>query len=504
MVRPGAPGGRLRSAAGGPRPRPRGDSPLLRAANTARRARRGLGLLNEIDHDTTGIFLRANRDLLHNIAANHPSWWVMRIGLLIATLAACLAALAASGPAADARPMLIADGAYSPASATGGRYTAFLVGPRRIRVLDTLSETTYETAVPSTCADPIDLAGVGGDQALVNCTDRPEISLHDEPLLLDLVRRNWHVPVGADTFLKRLRRDDTSARFDAVGLRWLGGEWTQYQGYGRVFLDWRTGLTVEGDGDRTVMPDLDAADVLAPLCNPFGRRRRQPTYEGQAFLDFPYDPPYRIVGNELQHCGTSQPAVQLETKEQAVGMSLSDGYASWYVLGRRSSLRAYLPICGVRFSWPLSHVVAVVHTTRAIFATTSSDGTLGHPLRIARQARPECPDVTRPDALMIARDHRYAAPSLIAAHWPRAHDGTPILLAPHEHGSAPLSGRKGRVHLRTTMKLRRARWRIGDGPWKNATGDGRAWTLGFVHAGVLEISVRTDDGTTARYAVRVR
>jgi hypothetical protein len=427
----------------------------------------------------------------------------MRTTHLTIVLAACLAALAAIGPSAHAQPTSIAENARSAALTTGGGYAAFLAGPRTIRVLDTFADTAYDAELPSTCADPVQLAAVGGDQALVNCTDRPEISVEDEPLLLDLVRRNWHEPVGA-AFLKRLRQNDSSARLDAVGLRWLSGEWHQYQGYGRFFLDWRTGRTVEGDGDYSVMPNLDAADVLVPLCNPFGRQRHHPTYEGPAFIDFPYDPPYRVAGTHLQRCGTSRPGLPLDTSEQVLGMQLSDSYASWYVQSRRPSLRAYLPLCGVRYSWPLAHVIAVVHTARQIYVTTSPDGKLGPSLRVMRQARPGCPDLTRPNAVVVSRDHRYAGTSLITAHWPTGSEGAPALLAAPGNGSATLPAGEGRAHVQAAMKLQRVRWRIGIGPWKSATGRGRAWTLGTLGSGVLTIKVRTLDGANAQYAVSVR
>ena len=62
--------------------------------------------------------------------------------------------------------------------ASGGRYLAYLLDARALRVTDTIDGTSYDAAVPATCADPVTFADVGGDQALVNCADQDEVDYY--------------------------------------------------------------------------------------------------------------------------------------------------------------------------------------------------------------------------------------------------------------------------------------------------------------------------------------
>lgn len=425
--------------------------------------------------------------------------------LLGTVLAGATLVAASSGAAAGFAT--IAEQAPGPLLTSGGRYAGFLVADRTIRVLDTFTAGSYDAAIPASCADPVTLAAVGGDQALVSCANRLEIGSEGLPTLLDLPSGAWHEPVGAATFLRHEREGDNSARFDAVGVRWLAGTVTGYHSYARTFLDWRTGTSVVGDGDAFHQPDLDAAEVLAPLCPPLKRRHNPESIDEQPFFDFPYEPPYGIVGRRLRTCGASDHGLLLD-RAPAGGFRVSDGWVTWST-GQQA--RAYLPSCGVRFSWPLlgadgqPHGGEVSHTARTLFVGIAAhDGPRPGPFRILARARPDCPPQADRLAVQVTGSSGLTPARLVAARWPTRLDGSPKLLRV-PHGAAPvLKRRAAPAAILTRVPVARVRWRVSLGPWRTLTGRRRLWRIGHVAAGPLTISVRYLDGATARFRLTLR
>lgn len=419
----------------------------------------------------------------------------------IATLLGTALLGIAAAPAA-AVPVLIADAATGHPLASDGRYAAFLLGDRTIRAFDTLADTSFDIDVPPSCAAPVALEAVGGGQALVNCEAHGEVGREGTPLLLDLATRAWHGPVGATAFLDRMR-GDVIRRFTDVGAQWMAGFVAGYHDYARVYLDWRTGSSVIGEGDRTVIPNLDASGVLRPLCEPFFRQHNPDSLDGVQFIDFPYDPPFRLLGMRLQACGSEASGLSLDNV-RGVSSQLTDGYVTWIAPGRVTRLRAYLPECGMRFSWKVADAVAAVHTSRAIFAASSTARDAVGPYGIVRQTRPTCPLLTVPDAVIVNRNHVQRPAQLVSADWPEGSNGAAELLSPVRRTKSALPRRSGAVRIRARFIPRRVRWKVGAGPWHAASGRGTSWRLGTVSRGTVTIGLRTRDGATARYAVAVR
>jgi hypothetical protein len=414
------------------------------------------------------------------------------------------AALLFNHAAAGATPFAVeASQAPGLALGTGGRYVVFMGAERTLHVLDSVGSATYDTAVPASCPDPMRLLAVGGGQALISCDDAGQIGHEGEPLLLDLGARAWHTPVGATEFLDTARRDG-GASFEAVGAQWLAGHAVGDHSYTTILLDWRTGIGVVGDGTRWDIATLDGAEPYARLCAPFSRRQKPDTTDGIQYFGFPYEPPYRIFGTRLQACGSTHRGLALDAPDAVRSAQLSDGYATWTTPGSPPQVRAYLPVCGVRFSWPVESLQGLVHTSRDLIATSSTSASSTPPFVILRHPRPECPELAADNAVMVVRDHVYRTAQLVAASWPTSVDGFPHLLRGNPFASAPLPRRtrKGAI-VRTGFPTLRVRWRMRGGLWHSAAGYGRRWRTGALTPGVLELAIRGRDEALARYRLAV-
>jgi hypothetical protein len=127
---------------------------------------------------------------------------LLRNGLLT------IAALLLAGTAAT--PPALADG-FEPITVTavgtplgdGGRWVAYAVAARKLRVIDEAAGTVRDHAIPCVIgvqSNP--LLAVGGGQAVVGC--RRAGRLVSRPLLLDLRSGNWHTVPGIDELLASL------------------------------------------------------------------------------------------------------------------------------------------------------------------------------------------------------------------------------------------------------------------------------------------------------------
>lgn len=367
----------------------------------------------------------------------------MTIKRSIISLALGLALLSADAAPTWAQPQIVGASAALPLS-SGGRFAAFAVSGRTIRVVDALTATSYDESVPATCLDPITLEDVGGGQALATCEAWREYGREGTPILLDLATRTWQEPAGAAVFLSRLRQD-MFAHFDTIGAQWLAGEWAGYHDYSRIFL-----------------------------------------------------------GMRLQQCGSTARGLLLDSSGDPAAQQLSDGYATWLTSRPNPRISAYLPECGIRFAWPIRDPVTVVHTTRSIVTATSPGGVYRPPFRIVQQARPACPVLTRRSAVTVFSGGAQNYAQLLDAAWPTSSDGSLTLLTTVSQTSGAVRSGRGRARVQTTMPLRHLRWRLGAGAWHAGSGRGRYWRLGRLARGPLMIGVRTHDGATARYRSTVR
>jgi hypothetical protein len=431
-----------------------------------------------------------------------PSDGAMARPNLTALLAA--GALLFGHAAAGATPFSVeAPHASGPVLGTGGRYAAFMGAARTLHVLDSVRAATYDIALPASCPDPTQLLAVGGGQALFGCDDARQIGHTGTPLLLDLGTREWHEPVGATELLETQGRDG-GADFEAVGAQWLMGHAVGDHSYTTILLDWRTGVGLASEGTPWDFPTLDGAEPYARLCAPFSRRQKPDTTDGIQYFGFPYEPPYRIVGTRLQACGSTHPGLALDAPDAVRSAQLSDGYATWTTPGSPPQVRAYLPICGVRFTWPVKGLQVVMHTSRDLVATSSTSASGSAQFAILRHPRPECPELAADNAVMVVRDHVYRIAQLVGASWPTSADGSPRLLRRNPFASAPLPRRtrQGAI-VRTGFPTLRIRWRMRGEPWRPAAGYGRRWQTGALPPGVLELAIRGRDGALGSYRLAV-
>lgn len=148
--------------------------------------------------------------------------------------------------------------------------------------------------------------------------------------------------------------------------------------------------------------------------------------------------------------------------------------------------------------------VAAVHTTSAIFAAIAKSGHVPGQYGVVSQARPTCPLLTEPNAVIVNRDRWQREAQLVAAEWPRGNDGAAELLSPVRRTTSALPRHDGAVRIRARFVPRHVRWKVGAGPWHAASGSGASWRLGSVSRGTVTIGLRTRDGATARYTVAIR
>jgi hypothetical protein len=153
--------------------------------------------------------------------------------------------------------------ALGAARADGGRWVAYQQSAGRTRVLDVRTGRRYEHPNPAGCRH---LRAVGGGEVLLSCDAAPWY------VVVDAASGAAH-PIAGLTDLPK--GSDPSVCSDntpvAIGTRWLGVTGGCYHGYTYTFLDWRTGRVARvTDVVPRVAVDLDAAEVLRPLCPSLG------------------------------------------------------------------------------------------------------------------------------------------------------------------------------------------------------------------------------------------
>lgn len=427
-------------------------------------------------------------------------------GLLVAVvLASCIAPLSsASATAATPRAEFktVSESFIGSPVSDGERWVAFMPNETTVRVLDTATGASYDTALPIPCAQPAGLMAVGGGQALFDCGSAPDNWYWwGRPLLLDLTTHEWHEPPGVAEALRHMGNDSEMGGISLyrVGSHWIAGAATGYHEYTALFVDWRTGKFADQEDEGTV-PDLDATDLNVTLCKPL-RRNRNKTFVGA----YEYEAPYGLGVQPLRlgRCGTSHDIRLGGSGWQTHDSQLGSGYVTWR---QRSAVRVYLPDCGVRFSWPLTDGWSVVHTADSLFLDRSLDGDRQ---RLDRLPTPSCPPLTRPRVVTVERGSDRRAADLTSARWPQRLQQThtiAYLPLQHTHARALAVHAGDEVKVAVSVGTTTTRWRIGGGPWQRAVWRGGRWTFCVPASSgpVLTLGIRSITGATARYTVPLR
>lgn len=342
-----------------------------------------------------------------------------------------------------------------------GRYAAFKLPGRRIRIFDDRAGRHFDTRVPASCRHvfltPIPTA-IGGGQLLTTCRDRS--------LRFDLASRRWH------------RLPAAAGRPAAIGAHWvqLGDASNVFGGW----YDWRRRvLRRDGPTPRRAV-DLDLAGLTRPLCAPLGAPN-----DGDRFIPFGYEPPYGLPrpwspgqwipqALTIERCGSPRTVVldRGYDDEGEVRRLLAGGWVAWGgVVTYSRRMHAYLPACGTRLTWGAARQVA--HTARALYAVVDV------PAGIWREAHAEvwrlpipagCGGLVR--RLGAAAGGRATDVQAHAGDWrlPALANAEATALPIEQLPTARLRLADGAaLELRTDVPARAVRWRLGDGPWRTAT-----------------------------------
>lgn len=162
----------------------------------------------------------------------------------------------------------------------------------------------------------------------------------------------------------------------AAGRRWLAFE---PYGAARFYADRETGEVRHDTGTATDAPDLDAPELLRPMCVPL----RRPLPAGAADVDpfgvTAYDGETALADNggmlTVQRCGEPRSTAIAGDAGQG-SAQLSGGVVSWsdsWGLPGNRDVFAYLPACRLRLSWSVAAVTASAHTRRAVYVTSQPD-----------------------------------------------------------------------------------------------------------------------------------
>jgi hypothetical protein len=270
--------------------------------------------------------------------------------VVLAALAATAFAPAAS--AAPAKPKRIPNATSIVADAV--RHAVYQTSPGTLTIIDTQVGESKDLGVDPGCG----LRSAARGRALLLCT-----GMHNStyPLVLDLRTRAIVQPSGFD------ERND---RYDNVGRYWLNGAAEVHPGdLSPVFLNWRTGERVVGDGGA--QRDLDSPS-LAPIA-PCGRKRKSGVQFASPFVLL-----LDAKGLRLTKCGATKVVAVSTCQIGCSSPQLSTDWVTWSVGAR---VYAYSTRTGRRLKWRFSGFdpalgleLGVSHTRTTLFVRLTRRG----------------------------------------------------------------------------------------------------------------------------------
>jgi hypothetical protein len=273
--------------------------------------------------------------------------WRQLAIVMLATLGATAFAPAASASAAKPKRIPHATSVVG----DGVRYAAYQKRPGTLTIIDTEAGKSKDLGVDAGCG----LVSASRGRALLLC--RAEDG-SEYPLVLDLRTRAIVRPTGVEW----------SDRYDNVGRYWLDGATEIHPGdLIPVFLNWRTGERVEGDGG--LQRNLDSPG-LAPLA-PCGRR-----WSSTVRFASPFVLLLDSKGLRLTKCHSTKLVV---VSTCPVGCGLAQLSPDWITWSAGARAFAYSTRTGRGFKWRFSGLdpsfqLGVSHTRTRLFVNVTRSG----------------------------------------------------------------------------------------------------------------------------------
>lgn len=304
-----------------------------------------------------------------------------RVWIAVAATAACAALLPGGVAAARPKPPpLKTIGTFASVVQTDGvRYWAVTTLSGATRVTDERKHASFTVQTPAGYA----LTAVGGGRVLWSCWSCGEGS-HGQsasrPLVMTIATREFASPPNFDQFVETQLGEWDSLFFTRVGANWLAGEIRGYHDERLVYMNWRTGQTLDPFGARAT-EDLNAVGLRRPLCKPLRRKLVPAGVDGEfpdRYLPAVVERRYTLLSFfdvksnservELGRCG-SRHRIPLSFGEVQLGAGIVTGERPGEFQGP-AHVVALVPRTGRRSVWHISpYGGAVQHAGSRLFVS---------------------------------------------------------------------------------------------------------------------------------------